>query len=64
MPVPKEQPPRKLSGNKDRSDLRQLWRVPGQDRGAEGIAISGKLTEGAPWAAFDYACLNGAGMII
>jgi len=43
--VPKEQPPRKLSGHRDR--LRnELWRDPGQIRGAEGIAISGSKDRG------------------
>jgi len=45
MPVPKEQPPRKLSGHRDRSDTKHS----GERRiaSAEGIAISGTGTEGA-----------------
>ena len=46
MLVPKEQPPRKLSGNRTDADKNTLERgtqiVP-----AEGIAISGTRTEGA-----------------
>ena len=46
MLVPKEQPPRKLSGNRTDADTKTLesgiQSVP-----AEGIAISGARTEGA-----------------
>ena len=45
-PVPKEQPPRKLSGPRDRRHRRQLWREP-PGAAAEGITISGERTEGA-----------------
>jgi len=47
VPVPKEQPPRKLSGDRDHPTDERLWRDPGKTRGAEGIAISGQRTEGA-----------------
>ena len=63
MPVPKEQPPRKLSGPKDRFDITGLWREPGSDRDAEGIAISGKRTEGASPRIQVGMRENGAGVI-
>ena len=34
MPMPKEQPPRKLSGQTDRSVDNKLWRDPGKAAGA------------------------------
>jgi len=48
MPVPKEQPPRKLSGART-CPITELWRDPDLVRGADGIAISGERTEGASW---------------
>jgi hypothetical protein len=44
-PVPKEQPPRKLSGHRTGPDHNTLER--GALAPAEGITISGKRTEGA-----------------
>jgi len=43
--VPKEQPPRKLSGH--RTDDMTMTLESGADAPAEGIAISGTRTEGA-----------------
>jgi hypothetical protein len=45
-PVPKEQPPRKLSGKRTSSGQTELWREAPKAL-AEGITISGKGTEGA-----------------
>ncbi|GFE65355.1 hypothetical protein KIN_24290 [Litoreibacter roseus] len=46
--VPKEQPPRKLSGQ--RTDIADKTLERGAKAPAEGIAISGERTEGAPRA--------------
>jgi hypothetical protein len=46
QPVPKEQPPRKLSGRRTVMEINS-GESPVETRDAEGITISGERTEGA-----------------
>jgi len=57
--VPKEQPPRKLSGNRTDADTKTLESGT-QNVPAEGIAISGNRTEGASYVEAQLSRPNGA----